>query len=202
MRDSGKMRELRTKLRADLVEAIRGNKKTGKTGSSSPSSSSSPASRALNSLFLEHLARHRLWYTASVFSSEADFLLEANVTFRGDATADAVEPKLSDEDVARLLTALDLPRLLDSEGLRVEYYRRREASLMESLLRLVNRRGGGGGGLMERLDEIENLVREREEGQRLARKVDRLRRRLDRRTKSWTPSPEDQDDDKEERRVV
>ncbi len=180
MRDSGKVKEMRTKLRADLVEAIRGRR--GPDNNRSNSSTSAPlTSRALNSLFLEHLLRCGMWYTASVFSSEGEFLLDSGIK-SASAPGDS---KLSDEDISRLLSALDLDGLArESEALRVDYYRRRGASLVECLLRAVDRSRSSSssvGSLLNRLEEIERLIKEREVGDgRMEREVDGLRRKLSR----------------------
>ncbi len=158
MRDSGRIRELRTKLRADLVMAIRGKAKQDEQ--KNKANNNSDTSKAVNSLLLEHLSRQGCWYTATVFSSEADVLFETGS-----------ESKLGDQEVSKLLTALDLG---NSEALRVSYYRKKETSLLECLLRR-GKENEEQQAVLERLEAIEQLVKQ---DQRMARRVDKLRKKL------------------------
>ena len=195
MRDSGQVRNIRTRLRTDLVQAMLGKKRGGAGDKSAPA----PApTRALHSLLLEHLSRSGLWYSASVLSSEADLLLEG-VSPAGPSNGPPPQhpsslPKLSDEQVARVLSALDLRGLsADPEALKVDYYRRAGASLLECLLRSGDRgSGSGSSAVLRRLEGIERMVRRREEDRRVARKVDRLRRTVE---KKDSTAQEEQEED-------
>ena len=72
--ETGKVKELQTKLRADLIKAItntRGLKV--KPATAAVSATSQPADCALDLLVMEHLMTRKFWYASSVLASEADF---------------------------------------------------------------------------------------------------------------------------------
>ena len=73
--ETGKVKELQTKLRADLIKAITNTKglKVKPATNAAVSATSQPADCALDLLVMEHLMTRKFWYASSVLASEADF---------------------------------------------------------------------------------------------------------------------------------
>ncbi len=70
LQDSGTLRDMQTKLRKELFEAMLLKKQNQDRAEKETSESD----KALNLLILEHLMQRGLWYTASIMTSEAEFL--------------------------------------------------------------------------------------------------------------------------------
>ena len=70
LEESGILKDMQARLRAKMIERLMEKKKKGNILNNN-SASLPRRSAALNSLFLEHLLRARLWYSAAVFTREA-----------------------------------------------------------------------------------------------------------------------------------
>jgi len=186
LRETGAVDRLRTQLRSDMALAL-ANKR-----SNVRRPTASAAECAANSLVLEYLCRKGHWYAASVLASEAGQSVAVSAPTGIDIHSQhqSAAPKLSDAELASILAPMDLSHL-DSENLRVSYYRQQEKSLLEALLELSN--SGPSDSTLARLAEGQ---------ERVGRKLERLRRRMDQQQASTaSPTPQNSishDDQREE----
>ena len=130
---SGKLKELQTKLRSDLIKGL-SEKRKAKGNTAEVDTPVPEAKKAINSLVLEQLILSGHWYTASVFASEATFLEDLDPLDNPQTRPQ----KFPDGTIDAVLAGLDVSRALNSDQLRVAYYRRQDQSLLEVLLRTVS----------------------------------------------------------------
>ena len=164
MNESGKLAELRTKLRFDLIEAL--SKKN--LGKKKKNTRKSEDNLALNSLILEHFLRNGNEYSASVFNSEVDK--------NGFLIAVEKSDKLTDDELEEIVRILALKQQLDLESLKVSYYRRKDQSLLAAIFNEISSKNRNEG-LMEKLDKIENLLRNKSDKE-LVRKIEGIKDQL------------------------
>ncbi len=181
LRDSGRLAELRTKLRADLVMELsrRDQRRPHQSDKRHPWTS------ALDELFLEYLRCCGRWYTASVFVSEAGLV----------AAEDKVHRKLANESLTRILSALELPGLVKSDSLRVGYYGQEGEPLVASIIKELRCRRntkGSGDQLLEILGEVELLLAREESNARISRKLSKMMDRVKKSTRRQSTSGEDE----------
>jgi len=195
LEESGILKDMQARLRAKMIERLMDKKKKGNILKNN-SASLPRRSASLNSLFLEHLLRARLWYSAAVFTREAtddfgceDSFVEKPIEMKiDDCHSNTAAQKVSEEHLSKILTRLDWPRRLNNDALRVTYYSRQDHSLAEALFDTVASDNGGGvssldnDGILDKLSEIERLLADRKRHGVIKDKVDSLKRDVEERS--------------------
>ena len=158
--ETGTVKELQTKLRADLIRAIttqtaesgatKGRLKIKVNTSKNPETNH-PFEGALNLMVIEHLMTRKLWYSSSVLANEADFapfkppdIEEVVITSAsGNQTNVANKSqhpiKMTSSQISQVLDSLDdsresLPNPIFVDHTSSEYGRDRGVSLLEVLI--------------------------------------------------------------------
>lgn len=187
LKDSGKLKEMQTRLRSEMIQQLRSGKKQIQPPSRPPSAKK----LALNTLILEQLMRSECWYSASILASEAHFPDDSAPPMLdpGPLNRDTFVPqKLSDESLSQILSQLEMPSRVDSETLRIAYYRNPSDSLLEVLLQTLAGQDSGtltSRPMLEKLDQIEALIRSKRDKNRdheLLNRLDHLKANLDKRS--------------------
>ena len=168
--ESGRIKDLQTQLRRDLVQFLL-NRKPLKKKSPKPETSVKDAS--LNLLILEHLARRGHWFTASVMASEVNFgdLQNLLKTWSLGQETDT-PPKLKDMEVDAILKDSKVFFWIgqdEQDRLKFEYYKSHDQTLLAALLtwisgnrqHITNQDSQADLTLLKRLEGLEqNLERE------------------------------------------
>ena len=136
--ENGAVKELQTKMRAELVQILL-NKKQPKV-----TRDLSNFDKALNLLILEHLMLNGHWYSASILASEADFLEPPpeieTVTTPNAGTFKRHNPaKLERSTILNIIRALKNPGLAcQTSQIELAYETNRSKSLLSLCLENTN----------------------------------------------------------------
>ena len=142
LHDNGAIKEIKTKLRSELVQILLNKKQLQVT------KEVTDRDKAVNLLILEHLMQNGLWYSASILASEAEFIepppeIETVLTSNAGSFKRHTPAKFSHSTLNNLTRALD-NSLLNSEMKQLEgkYQQGRNLSYL-SLCLNVNKSSGG-----------------------------------------------------------
>ena len=118
LQENGAIKELQTKLRSDLIQILLHKKQP------QVSKDISDFDKALNLLIIEHVMQKGFWYSASVMSSEAEFIepppeIETVLTGSSGSIKRYDPAKFRHSSIANILRSLNNPNL-SSKMLEIE----------------------------------------------------------------------------------
>ena len=132
--ESGAVRQLQTKLRSDLIEAITKSEDNRLKIRTKGNIRCSPEDGTLNTLLIEHLMTRGLWYSSSVMANEADFApwqppnIEETVVVGSGQSSQQHPVKMTDEQISGILNGMEA---LDVDHISSQYFRQRRASILD-----------------------------------------------------------------------
>lgn len=136
LHDNGAIKEIKTKLRSELVQILLNKKQLQVT------KEVTDRDKAVNLLILEHLMQNGLWYSASILASEAEFIepppeIETVLTSNAGSFKRHTPAKFSHSTLNNLTRVLD-NSLLNSEMKQLEgkYQQGRNLSYLSLCLNL------------------------------------------------------------------